>query len=53
MPFIIAIILSLIPLTTHAEQPYNTPPSITTYCEQGFIGYEYSPLKDRKCHRLW
>lgn len=41
--------------TTHAtkEYPYNAPPSHVSYCLGGFIGYEYSPTKERKCYRLW
>ncbi len=35
------------------EDPYNVPPRILSYCEQGYIGYEYSPIKERKCSRIW
>lgn len=33
--------------------PYNAPQSRVNYCMQGYIGYEYSSSKERKCERLW
>lgn len=49
----ILIALSMIPIQAHAEHPYNAPPSRVNYCYAWFIGYEYSPRKERKCRDLW
>lgn len=63
MRIILTIILALITSSIHIESasakelysnhPYNVPPRILSYCEQGYIGYEYSPIKERRCAKLW
>jgi len=56
--YILMIVVTIILLfaladKSHAEQPYNVPPRILSYCEQGYIGYEYSEIKRAKCHKIW